>query len=217
MSRSPIPLAHLALVRRTDGAGGGTPGAAGPRAADTATLYREHAATVGRWAARLGGPGADLEDIVHEVFVIAHRKRAQFRHEAEVTTWLYRITASVVGRRRRKERLRRWLFRPDRDEAAAAARRVRAPSADQAAALEQREEIGLVYRVLDRLPGEDRALLILFEIEDLSGEQIASLLGMKLPTVWVKLHRARKRFLAALQREERRAGRGMPATAGERR
>ena len=45
-------------------------------------------------------------------------------------------------------------------------------------------------------------MLILFEIEGLSGEEIAELTGARLATVWVSLHRARVQFLARLERHE---------------
>ena len=69
-------------------------------------LFRTHARRVERWAQRLGGPRADVADIVQEVFLAAHRHAGRFRGEASVTTWLYRITANEVRMRRRRARLR---------------------------------------------------------------------------------------------------------------
>ena len=76
-------------------------------AADVGELYRQHAETVARWVARLGGPLIDLEDAVHEVFVIAQRRRPSTVGPARITTWLFRVTAKVVSHRRRKDWLRR--------------------------------------------------------------------------------------------------------------
>ena len=58
-------------------------------AADVGELYRQHAETVARWVARLGGPLIDLEDAVHEVFVIAQRRRPSTEGAARITTWLF--------------------------------------------------------------------------------------------------------------------------------
>jgi len=77
--------------------------------ADIGDLYRRHAETVARWVSRLGGPLVDVEDLVHEVFLVAQRKRPSDRGAARITTWLYRVTAKVVSHRRRKDRWRRWL------------------------------------------------------------------------------------------------------------
>jgi DNA-directed RNA polymerase specialized sigma24 family protein len=54
------------------------------------------------------------------------------------------------------------------------------------------------------LPAKYRNVLILFELEELSGEQIATLTGLKPATVWVHLHRARVRFVAEMKRDSER-------------
>src|SRR4051812_33481472 len=72
-------------------------------------VYRAHVQDVARWAARLGGPRTDVEDVVQEVFLTVQRAMTEFRGDAKVETWLYRITQNVVRHRRRKERWRRWL------------------------------------------------------------------------------------------------------------
>jgi RNA polymerase sigma-70 factor (ECF subfamily) len=166
-------------------------------------IYRAHAARVARWAARLGGPIVDVEDAVQEVFLTVHRLLPGFRGEAQVTTWLYRITANVVRHRRRKERLRRWLGGSS-DEVAA---QLESPRPTPVEDLERRQATELVYRVLDGLAERARTLVILFELEGLSGEQIAELMGLSLSNVWVSLHRARAQFLAQLQKLERAARR----------
>jgi RNA polymerase sigma-70 factor, ECF subfamily len=169
-------------------------------AADVGELYRQHAETVARWVARLGGPLMDVDDAVHEVFMIAQRRRPTTHGPAQITTWLYRVTAKVVSHRRRKDWIRRWLGGSATDVAAGMMAVERSPSD----ALEAKERSLLVYRVLDRLPEKQRAVLILFEMEGLSGEQIAALYQAKVATVWVWLHRARASFLAQLQRLEAR-------------
>ena len=74
---------------------------------DTATLYRSHAAEVSRWVRSLAGPEVDIEDLVQEVFVIAHR--SDFRGDSTASTWLFGIAANLVKRHRRVQRLRQWL------------------------------------------------------------------------------------------------------------
>jgi len=165
-------------------------------AADVGELYRQHAETVARWVARLGGPLIDLEDAVHEVFVIAQRRRPSTVGPAKITTWLFRVTAKVVSHRRRKDWLRRWL----RGSANETAGWLATDGASPVEALESRERQALVYRVLDRLPHKQRSVLILFEIDGLSGEDIAALFDAKISTIWVWLHRARASFRSELAR-----------------
>jgi RNA polymerase sigma-70 factor, ECF subfamily len=161
-------------------------------------LYRAHAGTVARWVAHLGGPRLDVEDAVHEVFLVAGKRLPEFRGEAKVTTWLYRITERVVRGTRRRVRVRRWL---DVIRRADVARAHAGPRLSPVEELERRESRAIVYRILERLAEKYRRVLVLFELEELSGEEIAELTGIKLATVWVHLHRARALFLAEMNRE----------------
>jgi RNA polymerase sigma-70 factor (ECF subfamily) len=149
-----------------------------------------------RWAARLGGPGIDVEDVVQDVFLVAKRRLSSFDGPAKITTWLFRTTEKVVRAARRKQRLRRWLSLSSEDGAVG----MGATGPTPAEALEQQREIGEVYRVLDRLPARQRRVLILFELEGLSTQEIAELLGARVGTVRVWLFRARACFLEEHQR-----------------
>ncbi len=159
---------------------------------DTASLYRAHAKTVARWAARLGGPTIDPNDVVQEVFLVAQRRLGAFEDRGgQLTTWLFRTTEKVVQTARRKHRLRGWLAR----WTGAGTPGLASAGPGPGEALERRQEIESVYRVLDRLPYKQRQVLVLFEIEELSTQQIADLIGARLGTVRVWLFRARARFV----------------------
>jgi RNA polymerase sigma-70 factor (ECF subfamily) len=169
--------------------------AATPLSADQ--VFREHAATVHRWAFRLGGPAVEVDDVVQDVFVVVHQQVARFSPvQARLTTWLYEITQNVERTHRRKE-LSRQSNVDDPQAAIEAIADDRTPDAALAEARDRRT----LYERLDQLPERDRTLLILFELERLSGEEIAELLGAKVGTVWVWLHRARKRFIALVERQ----------------
>ncbi len=150
-------------------------------------VYRAHLGDVTRWAARLGGPRVELEDAVQEVFTLVQRELPSYRGEARITTWLYRITENVVRHQRRRDRWRRWLRGTSSDPGRELASEDRSPAEN----LEQRQSRELVYRALDRMNERYRTAIILFEIEDLPGEEVAERMGMKLSNLWVVLHRAR--------------------------
>jgi RNA polymerase sigma-70 factor (ECF subfamily) len=160
---------------------------------DVEDLYRAHARTVARWAARLGGPGVDVEDVVQDVFLVAKRRLRTFDSDGHgrVTTWLFRTTANIAAAMRRKQRLARWLARRT-DEAEAPG--LGAGGATPVEALERRQEAERVYRVLDALPERMRRVLILFEMEGLSTQEIADLTDARVATVRVWLFRARAKF-----------------------
>jgi RNA polymerase sigma factor (sigma-70 family) len=167
-------------------------------AVDIAALYRAHAATVGRWARRFGGPGIDDEDVVQEVFLLANRRLDRWEPGAKITTWLFRATEKIARRARQRHRLRQLFVRAF--GVGSATTSVPAPSAlDQ---MVRDDTCRQVYAILDRLPERHRRVLILFELEAMSTQEIADLIGVRLPTVRVWLFRARARF-AELGRELR--------------
>jgi RNA polymerase sigma-70 factor, ECF subfamily len=153
---------------------------------------------VARWVSHLGGPSADVEDLVHEIFLVVERRLADFRGDAKLTTWLYRITERVVRERRRNDRVRGWLGRTRSTDLERALSSTLLTPVEE---LERRRAVETVYRILDRLPDKYRGVLILFELEGMSGEDIAAHSGRRLATVWVHLHRARARFLEELKRD----------------
>ncbi|HSY39970.1 MAG TPA: sigma-70 family RNA polymerase sigma factor [Polyangia bacterium] len=157
---------------------------------DIDELYRQHAPTVARWAARLGGPGIEVQDVVQDVFLVARRRLQRFDGSANITTWLFRATERIVLAARRQARRRAWLSRTPSDLAPAAPRSRPTPLE----AVERDELAGIVYRLLDRLPERQRQVLILFEMEGLSTAEIAALTGSLIATVRVQLHRARARM-----------------------
>ena len=165
-----------------------------PTADVTDALYGQHLAKVKRWARRLAGPSADLEDLVHDIFLIALRKGFQARGEATIDTWLFGITQRVVWTKRRKSQLRQWLF--GQHQTVLVPPEARTPQHD----LERREDNARLYQALDRLPDVYRTTLIFYELDELSGEEVARLTGVTLATVWVRLHRGRERLMQILAR-----------------
>jgi RNA polymerase sigma-70 factor (ECF subfamily) len=166
---------------------------------DLGALYRTHVRRVASWVARLAGPELDLEDTVQEVFITVRDLLPRFRGEASVTSWLYQVTARVVLRERRRSRWRRWL-RGSAEETAGQLVSNRPTPVEE---LERREAVAELYRILDGLGEKYRTVFILYELEELSGQEIAELTGLKLKTVWVHLHRARQRFDEKVARLER--------------
>lgn len=156
-----------------------------------AEVYRSHATDVARWAARLGGPLIDIDDVVQEVFVIVNRQLPHFRGDAKVTTWLFRITDRVIRNHRRWRAVRRIVIRLT----ARHTERLISGDADPLETLERHAAAKEAYFVLDQLPEKYRRVLILSELESLPVDEIARLLEAPIGTVRVWLHRARRMFL----------------------
>lgn len=165
-------------------------------------IYREHAAVVSKWARRLWGPSnasgvLDVEDLLQEVFLVVQRRLPSFRGDSALTTWLYGITVLVVSARRRKESWRRLLWRRAEPELQLE-HEPELPAVQQD--FERAEAARQVYTVLNEMSERDRSLLILFELERLPGAEIATILQMSEPNLWVALTRARARFRKVFER-----------------
>lgn len=165
---------------------------AGGAALDIETAFRRRRGDLERWAARLGGPLVDAEDVAQEVMMVAHARLPEFSHEAQLTAWLFTTTRNIAAKHRRRERIRRWICGMPLDYAA----EIRAQSPSALEELERREAAAEVYAALDRLAEKYRTVVILFEIEGLSGEEIAALTGTSVATVWVQLCRGRQKLKA---------------------
>jgi RNA polymerase sigma-70 factor (ECF subfamily) len=163
-------------------------GAAKPQ--DASVIYRQHGKSIRRWALRLGGSLVDADDIVQDVMMVVHRRLGEFRHEAQIETWLYKITQYVASARRRRERGRCWLSGHTGDYA----KDVPAPSPTPLEEMERREASAGVHATLAQLADTYRETIVLFEIEGLSGEQVAARTTTSVQTVWVRLHRGRQQF-----------------------
>lgn len=162
-------------------------------------IYREHSAAISKWIRRMWGPASgralgDEEDLLHEVFLVVQRRLSSFRAESALSTWLYSITVLVVNARRKKERWRSLLWKRAEHEL----QMTHAPPAQERFGPSEASRV--VYSVLDELRERDRTLLILFELEQLPGSEIASILGISEANVWVALTRARGRFKKIFER-----------------
>jgi len=176
--------------------------AAEVEARDAGQIFRQHGARIRRWASRLGGPLVDCDDVVQEVFAVVHRRIAELPPAAALPSWLYKVTQNIATSRRRRERLRRWLggLSGDYTDAIAAT----GPSALDN--IERREAAVEVYAALDRLDDKYRSTIILFEIEGMSGEEIATLTDTPLATVWIRLHRGREQFRRSYRKALQKRG-----------
>jgi len=166
-------------------------------------LYRQHARAIVRWAEHLGGPGIDGDEVVQDVFLVANRRWAEFRGDAQPRTWLFRITAGIVANQRRSLRRRRLWTRLGHMLSPLSP----APSPAPDEGIGWRHAERRFHACLEGLSEQYRQVLVLFEMDELSTEDIARLIGRPPTTVRVWLHRARaqfeKRWQASLEAEER--------------
>jgi RNA polymerase sigma-70 factor (ECF subfamily) len=162
-------------------------------------VYRDHVQQVGRWAAWMLRASSDVDDVVQEVFLTAHRLLPAFRGEAAISTWLFRLTVNAV--RVQGRRVGRWRSLRQRAQLHQAA--AQAPPGNPEEELERQRDLAIACAALEAMSEKSRTMLVLFRLEGLSGEELAARSGIPVATVWVRLHRARAEFASRVDRARR--------------
>ena len=153
-------------------------------------LIRRYEPGLLRFATRmLGNPDA-AADAVAESLVRAYRHLAQCRDPARLKSWLYRITGN---------RCRSHLARRRTNDISLSDAPPLADGSDTWAVLERGEQVALVERALNALPAEKREAFVLKHVEGMSYEEMAAVTGARIPTLKMRVHRAREALLAALE------------------
>jgi RNA polymerase sigma-70 factor (ECF subfamily) len=140
---------------------------------------------------KLGVPGPDVEDASQDVFLQMYRYLPRFRGTSELKTWLYRLCltqARALRRRQRVSQALRSLFSLTPDSM-----HLSSPGFCEESASRR------VQAALESLSEDERAALVLYDLERLPGKQVAEILGCKEGTLWRRLHYARKKFIEALE------------------
>jgi RNA polymerase sigma factor (sigma-70 family) len=153
--------------------------------------WRKVASVVGRF---LGDPN-DVEDTVQETFVRAFQSLRGFRGEASVQTWLLRIAVNLCKSRRSEY----WRRRVQLLEAEPACFSEPAATAALAEGLMLQAEWEHALRgALARLPDRLRLPIVLHFFEDLTGAEIAQVLGWNQSTVWSRIYAGCRRLRQSL-------------------
>lgn len=166
--------------------------AAGDRAAFDALVAR-HASAMYRFATRACTSDADAADALQEALLAAWRNAGSFRAEAAARTWLYQILVHACRRRGRRR-----AGEPDRHASLDDAASVAGDDAvdDRVAA---RQVGAAMERALADMSEEAREVLLLRDVEGLSGADTAAALGLELAAMKSRLHRARLELKARVE------------------
>lgn len=167
-----------------------------------ATLVREQTRRLLPMARRFLGSNEDARDAVQETLLAAFQSLSTFRGDARLSTWIRHIGVNqclmILRKRRRHPEVEIEPLLPSFDESGHSQAKYRKweTATDP---LERSETQALVRNLIDRLPENYRTVLLLRDIEELSTEEVASLLAVSLNTVKVRLHRARQALRGLLE------------------
>ena len=162
-----------------------------------AQLVSAHASSVYGALRRFGLDAGEAEEVAQEVFLRAWRGLARFEGRAKLSTWLYRIAFNEA--QRQLDRRRPPVVEPGpEDEDPIVAIPDALQLGPEAQALEQEFEATL-ERALGELPAEWRAAVVLRDIESLSNEEAATVVGVRQAAFKSRLHRGRMQLRALLE------------------
>lgn len=170
---------------------------------DFREIFGEHSRYVWRVLRRLGVPERDVPDVAQEVFVVVHRNLPGFEGRSTVRTWIYGICIRLASDHRKRAHVRREAPSDELPDHAAA---VQEPLQEDA--LEMRQRRAALDAILDELDEDKRAVVVLFEIEQLPMEEVAEAVGCPVQTAYSRLYKAREMMRSAVQRRQLRGRHG---------
>jgi len=191
----PIPSVHPASAVAIEPATREAWGAAASPVApllDVRAVFEAHAAFVWRALRRLGVRPPYVEDVAQEVFLVVHKKLAEFDDRSGMRAWLYGIAVRKASEHRRRAWVRRERSVDEPPE-------VVSPP-EQLAEVERRQAVAILEGILERLDPKKREVFVLFELEQLSLAEVALAVGCPLQTAYSRLQAARAGVQAAVAR-----------------
>lgn len=153
-------------------------------------IYDERFADVARWVRAFGGRAPDVLDLAQDVFIVALRRLPEFDGQ-NLPGWLYQITRRKMRDYRRLSWIQHLFTNRNGNTFD-----VSALGVDQLQHVENVERQVMLDSLLNRLPDEQRAAFVLFELDGLTGAEIAEIQQVPINTVWARIHRARHRLQA---------------------
>ena len=159
-------------------------------------VYEACADLVWRGLISLGIQRGAVDDAFQDVFLVVHRRLAEFEGRSSVRSWVYGIVIRVARDHRRRDRRKGGLVPLDIDLVDYGP----GPHEELARADALRD----LARVLEGLDEERREIFVLAELEQLNAADIAAALGLNVNTVYSRIRAARRDFDAAVTRVRRR-------------
>jgi RNA polymerase sigma-70 factor, ECF subfamily len=174
-------------------------------ALDVEAVYMSQRELVWLTLQRMGIERSDLEDVFQDVFMIVQKRLHTYRRDSKLSAWLYGICLRSAARHRRRAFRRRESPRGvDLEPNDTSPWHARAHAPD--GRLQAQEHQVRLNRLLDTLDAEHRAIVVMYEIEELSCAEISELTGLKLGTIHSRLHNARRKLTAAARRLTAKGG-----------
>jgi RNA polymerase sigma-70 factor (ECF subfamily) len=161
-------------------------------------LVRRHRDRLWAVALRTTGNPEEASDALQDALISAYRRADSFRGDSAVTTWLHRIVVNASLDRLRRRAVRSWVPLPDEGAGSAQTLVDEHRLADPRAAAESSETVREVRAALDTLPPDQRAAIVLVDLEGWSVDEAARVLECPVGTVKSRCFRGRAKLAERL-------------------
>ena len=143
-------------------------------------------------------------EVSQDVFLALFKSLSKFRGDAQLSTWIYRVVVNHCKNRKlyrqRRHANRHEPLEGDRDDEDSPRRQIAADGPGSDASVHRTEAEGILREALAEMDEEQRRIIVLRDVEELSYEEISELLDLPRGTVKSRLHRARAQLAKALGR-----------------
>jgi RNA polymerase sigma-70 factor (ECF subfamily) len=168
---------------------------------DFEQIYAEYQPKIFRYLSRLTN-AVEAEDLTQDVFLKVSRALERFRGDSQVSTWLYRIATNSVIDHSRSVACRQNTLESRLDDTCEAQTRVIWTDQEEASLEEmllEKQRFNCFTDFIQKLPMSYRLIVILSELEQLTSQEIAAILGLSQEAVKIRLHRGRERLFQELK------------------
>lgn len=153
-----------------------------PDPQDFEAVYRRYAAYVATIGLRILGKPDEVDDLIQDVFLVAHDDLPRLRQPERLRAWLATIAVRKASRRLKRNRLRRFLPLSDPETSYDV---LADPSADP----EQQAEVRRIYQILETWGADDRIVWVLRHVQGCTLDEVSEYTGLSKSTVQRKLRR----------------------------
>lgn len=166
-------------------------------------IYEEHSDMVYNLSLQYVQSKEQAEEITQDVFMSVYKSKGKFRHQAQLKTWIYRITINTslnYIKANHTQKRRPTLNAVSTDELVVQKNLVTFDH--PGVKLEQKEAMEKMFTAINQLSDSHKNVIMLLKIEGLSQKEVAEILNIKVKAVESLFQRAKKKLLIILNKEK---------------
>ncbi len=147
---------------------------------------------------RIIGDSAYAEDLLQETFIRVYQNKHSYREIAKFSTWIYTIASNLSKTELRRQKVRRW-FSLSGNRADDRPMEIANDDYTPAETMQQNSSLDIIHKEIQKLPMSFKEVIILRDVQELSYDEISTILNIPLGTVKSRVNRGRARLQKSLK------------------